>query len=173
MGRAKKHTPVKLIIGFIFKEGKILKKAKSLLEKRFGKIDFESSEMPFIHTDYYEREFGKHLLKKFISFGKLISSADLAKIKTFTNSLEKKLSLKGMRLINIDPGYLSLSKIILATTKDYKHRIYLKDGIYAEVTLFYQNKIFQPWGWTYPDYKTAEYSAIFKQIRDIYAREIK
>ena len=77
------------------------------------------------------------------------------------------------RIINIDPGYLDLSKLILASTKDYKHRIYLTKGIYAEVTLFYQDKTFCPWEWTYPDYKTGEYIEIFNRIRQIYAEQIK
>ncbi|MFA5410336.1 MAG: DUF4416 family protein [Candidatus Omnitrophota bacterium] len=173
MGSIKRHPPVKLIVGFIFKESQVEEKAKGLLEKRFGKIDFESPCLAFTHTDYYEKEFGSGLKKKFISFKKLIAPDDLAGIKKTTNQIEKRLSRRQSRLINIDPGYLDLSKLILATTKDYKHRIYLKDGIYAEATLFYQNKTFTPWDWTYPDYKQAEYLAIFEQIRDIYKRQIE
>lgn len=173
MGAIKKHQPVKLVVGFIFKEEDVLNKAESFLEKRFGKIDFESQTFPFSHTDYYEKELGKDLKRGFISFKKLISPQDLPKIKITTNKIEKKLSNAQSRLINIDPGYLDLSKLILASTKDYKHRIYLSKGIYAEVTLFYQNKTFNSWEWTYPDYKTPEYLAIFNQIRDIYARQIK
>lgn len=163
----------KLIIGFIFKEEAALNKAKSILQKRFGKIDFESQTLAFNHTTYYEKEFGKDLKRRFISFKKLISPSDLPEIKIYTNRVEKKLSSGLSRLINIDPGYLDLAKLILASTKDYKHRIYLERGIYAEVTLFYENKSYRPWEWTYPDYKSSEYIAIFNQIRDIYARQIK
>jgi hypothetical protein len=173
MGKANKHPPVKLIIGFIFREVKFLKKATAFLEKRFGKIDFESGILPFIHTDYYEKELGTELKRKFISFYRLIEPSALPKIKIISNRLEKKLSFKQRRFINIDPGYVDLAKLILATTKDYRHRIYLKSGIYLEVTLFYQDKTFRPWEWTYPDYKTPEYIAIFNQIREIYARQIK
>lgn len=173
MGTIKKHPPVKLIIGFIFKEENIIDKAKSLLEERFGKIDFISQTLPFRHTDYYENEFGKNLFRKFISFKKLIQPSILPKIKIITNRIEKKLSSHTRRQINIDPGYLGLAKLVLATTKDYKHRIYLNQGIYAEITLFYQDKTFKSWEWTYPDYKTPEYIAIFNRIRDIYAEQIK
>lgn len=173
MGDAKKHPPVKLIIGFIFKEEKVIDKAKGLLERRFGKIDFESQTLPFTHTDYYENEFGKDLRRRFISFKKLILAENLPKIKIITNLTEKKLSSHTRRQINIDPGYLSLAKLILASTKDYKHRIYLNRGIYAEITLFYQDKTFNSLEWTYPDYKTPEYIAIFNSIRDIYAEQIK
>lgn len=164
---------MKLIIGFIFKNEKVIERAKLLLKKRFGEIDFESETLDFKHTDYYCAEFGQDLKRRFISFKKLISPEDLPETKIATNKIEEKLSFKGSRLINIDPGYLDLAKLILASTKDYKHRIYLNQGIFAEVTLFYQNKTFKPWEWTYPDYQTDEYIAIFNQIRGIYATQIK
>lgn len=173
MGKVKTHKPVRLFIGFIFKDFDILNKADGYLRKHFGEKDFESQTLPFIHTDYYENEFGKNLLKKFISFKRLIKPEALSRIKIFTNELEKRLSFCSSRRINIDPGYLDLSKVVLATTKDYTHRLYLKKGIYAEVTLFCQDKIFKPWAWTYPDYKSAEYIAIFNQLRKIYAEQIK
>jgi len=173
MGQIKKNPPVKLIIGFIFKEAKSLEGAEAVLSRRFGEIDFSSRAMPFIHTDYYEKEFGHGLSRAFVSFKKLILPEDLAEIKTFTNKAELKFSAGASRLINIDPGYLDQAKLVLASTKDFKHRIYLKKGIFAEITLFYAEKTFQPWEWTYPDYKTPEYITIFNQIRDIYARQIK
>jgi len=168
------NNKVKLIIGFIFKENEFYLKAINPLTRHFGNIDFESREIPFNHTQYYQKEFGKNLKRKFISFAKLIPPEKLAKIKALTNIIEKKLSSKGdLRRINIDPGYLDLAKVVLATTKDYKHRIYLNSGIYAEVTLFYRNKSFNPWEWTYPDYRTAEYLEIFNKIRQIYAQNTK
>lgn len=173
MGSIKRHKAVKLIIGLIFKEDCVFKKTKIILERRFGKADFESKTLPFTHSSYYEKEFGKALKRRFISFKKLILPEDLAKIKIITNKIEKKLTNKALRLINIDSGYLALAKLIMASTKDYTHRIYLNQGIYAEVTLFYQDKTFKPWAWTYPDYKTSEYITIFNQIRDIYIKQIK
>ncbi len=173
MGKIKKHLAVKLFSGFIFKEKSILPRTVSFLEKKFGRIDFESPILPFTHTDYYEKEFGKGLKKKFISFKKLIHPEYLPEIKIATNKIEQKLSRAGLRLINIDPGYLDTAKVILATTKDYRHRIYFNKGIYAEVTLFYENKDFKAWEWTYPDYKTADYTAVFNRIREIYVAQIK
>lgn len=173
MGQPKKHLPAKLIIGFIFKKEEILKKAEVILEKQFGKIDFASLSLPFNHTNYYGKELGKDLKRNFVSFKKLINPASLAKIKIATNKIERNLSKGAKRTINIDPGYLDLAKLILASTKDYKHRIYLNKGIFLEVTLFYQDKTFQAWDWTYSDYRTGEYIAIFNQIRTIYARQIK
>ena len=173
MGIRKIHPPVKLIVGFIFKEEVILEKTKSILKRYFGPIDFTSQILSFSHTRYYEAEFGQDLKRQFISFKRLILPQKLARIKIITNRIEKKLSYYNKRLINIDPGYLSLSKLVLASTKDYKHRIYLNHGMYAEVTLFYQNKTFQAWEWTYPDYKTQEYISIFNKIREIYQAQIK
>lgn len=173
MGIAKIPKPVKLIIGFIFKEEKLFYKYKRILERKFGKTDFESQTLPFRHTDYYEKEFGRELKRKFVSFKKLIPASALPKIKVFTNAIEKKSAKNGSRIINIDPGCLSMAKVILASTKDYRHRIYLDLGIYAEVTLFYQDKGFRHWEWTYPDYKDTEYLNIFNRIREIYAQQTK
>jgi hypothetical protein len=173
MGTIKKHFPVKLVIGLIFKDNKIYVKAKSLLERKFGPIDFESQTLDFSHTDYYEKEFGKGLKRAFVSFKKLISPDQLPAVKTITNHFEARLSRNTLRRINIDPGYLELSKFVLATTKDYKHRIYLRTGIYAEITLFYRRGSFCPWEWTYPDYRTDAYIKIFNKIRQIYVEQIK
>lgn len=164
---------VKLVVGFIFQKESILSQAESILVKCFGKIDFASPILPFTHTAYYEKEFDKDLKRKFIGFQKLIPPQQLSKIKITTNKIEERLSGLRGRLINIDPGYLNLAKLILASTKDYKHRVYLNNGIYAEVTLFYQDKSFRFWEWTYPDYKTIGYIEIFNQIRKIYAQQIK
>jgi hypothetical protein len=173
MGKIKKSAPVKLIVGLIFKKQDAFIQAKKILERQFGGIDFESKLLDFNHTDYYEKEFGKGLKRKFLSFEKLILPEALAKIKVQTNKIEERLSKRKIRQINLDPGYLDLARLVLASTKDYKHRLYLQCGIYAEVTLYYQGKKFQAWEWTYPDYKTKEYLAIFNQIRESYVRQIK
>jgi len=173
MGKAERHQPVKLITGFIFKEEPILKQAKIILKNKFGVIDYESPVLEFTHTDYYEKEFGAYLKRAFVSFKKLIPPESISRIKIITNRIEEKLSHQGRRMVNIDPGYLDLSKLVLATTKDYSHRIYLSEGIYAEVTLYYRDKGFKPFAWTYPDYKTAEYATIFNQIRQIYYEQIR
>ncbi|MFA5156269.1 MAG: DUF4416 family protein [Candidatus Omnitrophota bacterium] len=171
MGRIKNPSPVKLIAGFIFQNKNTFTNAKACLLRQFGKADFESPRLAFNYTDYYKKEIGDGLYRKFLSFEKLIDPSKLAEIKIFANRIEKKFSKDGCRRINIDPGYLDLAKLVLATTKDYSHRIYLKKGIYAEITLSYQGKDFRPLPWTYPDYQTAEYIRIFNQIRGLYARQ--
>ena len=171
MGKVKKPNPVKLVVGLIFKEEPALNKAELILKNKFGSFDYESIILPFNFTDYYEAEFGQGLKKKFLSFSKLIHPQELAKIKLFTNKIENKLSRNGLRLVNIDPGYLDSAKYILATTKDYIHRIYLDKGIFAEITLYFRNNAFLPGEWTYRDYKTKEYADILINIREIYGKQ--
>lgn len=147
-------------------------RADSALRRHFGAIDFSSGIIPFKYTDYYEGEFGKGLSRAFVCFSKLIAPEKLSAIKLFTNALEQKFSRDSRRLINIDPGYVDMAKLVLATTKDYAHRIYLGRGIFAEITLRFKEKSFVPPEWTYPDYKTADYIGIFNRIRGLYAAQI-
>ncbi len=170
MGTIMKVSPVKLITGIIFKDEDLRIEAEKILRKRFGQLDFESEIMDFDYTDHYEKEMGKKLSRKFISFKRLIKPERLAGIKRFTNSLESRFSSGGRRKINLDPGYLDANKLVLATTKDWGHRIYLRKGIYAEVTLYFQNKTFKSWEWTYPDYRGEAYIRIFNALRKDYLK---
>ena len=171
MGQIKLCAPVKLIIGFIFKEETAFQKARQRLLSKYGAIDFESDTFSFAATSYYEKELGAGLFRKFVSFTKLISPLDLSAIKIFTNALEQRYAVNGLRTINIDPGYLNLARLVLASTKDFSHRIYLGKGIFGEITLIFKDKSFQHLDWTYPDYRSQEYISIFHQIRKIYFRQ--
>jgi len=173
MGIIRDVHPVKLVTGFIFKEESVLAKAESALKRAFGDTDYQSPHLAFDLTDYYAAEFGTGLKRKFISFRKLIPAGKLADIKALSNRIEKRLSPEKRRLINIDPGYLDMAKLVLASTKDYRHRIYLEKGIFAEITLSYRKKSFAPWEWTYPDYASAAYIKVFNQIRELYASQIQ
>lgn len=169
MGIIKQKEKVQLIIGILSADKLIIEKAVQRLSEQYGLLDYESEFIDFIFTDYYETEMGKNLLRKFISFKKLINPEILPDIKIFTNKLEEKfLTTEGKRLINLDPGYITLGKLVLATTKNQQHRIYLRNGIFAEVTLRYTNKTFTNWEWTYPDYRTKKYVDIFNHIRELY-----
>jgi hypothetical protein len=173
MGKISAQKPVKLITGFIFKDPQYYCKSKDLLASKFGSLDFESADIPFNLTDYYASEFGRPLTRKFLSFKKLIPAQNLPEIKAYTNRLEERLSCRGKRQVNLDPGYLDLAKLILASTKDYAHRIYLGKGIFSEITLYFKDGSFTPWEWTYPDYRSAVYIEIFNKIRQAYAQELK
>ena len=174
MAEAEKPSQVKLIIGAIFASEGILIEAKVRLEKKFGPVDFQSSFMPFNCTKYYEKAMGPALLRQFLSFQRLINPRQLSAIKLYTNRLEKGLSCtkdRPSRTINLDPGYISASKLVLATCKNYAHRIYLDKGIFAEVTLHFRSGTFTPWPWTYPDYKSKDYIQGFNMIRGMYLKQ--
>jgi len=171
LGKVRKYNQrVKLIIGFIYKDEAIFIKARDRLIKRFGRIDFQSEAIDFNYTDYYEKEMGASLKRRFVSFFKLIHIQDLYRIKLCTNRIEARFLMRNGRQVNLDPGYLDLAKLVLASTKDYAHRIYLRKGIFAEVTLNYRNNSFASNDWTYPDYRTKEYIEVFNKIRMLYAR---
>lgn len=168
MGESRQPEKVKLVIGLLFKDAAVYIKTRKDLVRAFGRIDFESEELDFIHSSYYADEMGEGLKRKFFSFERLSELKKIYTVKVKTNLLEKKYSKDGKRTINIDPGYLNLSKLVLFSTKDYTHRLYLGDGIFAEVTLFYKDNTYNAWPWTYPDYKSSEYLKIFGCIRQIY-----
>jgi hypothetical protein len=169
LGKVRKYSQVKLIFGFIYRDEAIFIRARNKLRLAFGKIDFESGALDFNCTDYYKQEMGNGLKRRFISFSRLIPMSELYRIKLYANRLESKFLISRRRLINIDPGYLDKAKLILASTKDYAHRIYLNKGIFAEVALSYRGNSFSVNDWSYPDYRSKEYIDIFNQIRALYA----
>jgi hypothetical protein len=175
MGEIKKHYPVKLIVGMITPDPDLFSSVEEILKQRFGIMDFYSDIMPFDFTKYYIKEMGENLLRKFIGFEKLILPEELVEIKYFTNDIEKEFLLDGSskRRINLDPGYITPAKLILASTKDHIHRIYLRDGIYAEITLQMEGGTFRPWQWTYPDYRSEGYIKIFNEIRELYMQQLR
>ncbi len=162
---------VKLIVGLLGGDEDLLRRARQLLVKRLGPVDLESDTWPFDQTDYYETEMGPELKRRFLSFERRIRPDMLAEIKRDTNGLEAKIAeeclVEGIpRPVNIDPGYLDLGKLVLATTKDRSHRIYIGQRTFAEVTLHFTQGKWQTWPWTYPDYHRPEYHAFFVQVRE-------
>ena len=172
MGISRRPDKVKLVIGLFFTDVEKYYFVKNRLTKLFGEVDFESEFLDFKLTSYYEKEMGYCLKRVILSFKRLRDLKDIGNVKIRTNRIEKQHSKAGKRTINIDPGYLDLAKLVLFSTKDYTHRIYLDKGIYAEGTLFYKDNAFNPWPWTYPDYKSAEYLNIFGSIRQVYKEQM-
>ncbi|MFH1774746.1 MAG: DUF4416 family protein [Methanobacteriota archaeon] len=144
----------KLFAAIMYSGEEAYKKAIEELVKKFGAIDGESEVFAFDFTDYYAEEMGQKLFKKFLSFREPIKQEELADIKLFTNELEKKFSVEGKRQVNIDPGYVTALNLVLATKKESQHRIYLRDGVFAEATLAFKKNGCIYFDWTYPDYKT-------------------
>jgi hypothetical protein len=176
MGQICVPGPVKLFVGMIAQRVDLFEIAQNEMSARFGPIDASSDVMPFDFTDYYEREMGAGLVRKFAVFDKLMNPKELVSAKLFTNEIERRISEQGgsgRRLINLDPGYITPSKLVLASTKDYSHRIYLGDCIFGEVTLYYANKRFNSWPWTYPDYKTDGYCRFFDEVRKRYMEKLR
>ncbi len=173
MGVAKEHRPVKLIVGMFTRREELFDTARTELSKAYGAADHISPVWPFDFTSYYAEEFGKDLLRQFVTFSELIDPNKLPEIKLSTNRLEQELVSEGKRQINLDPGYIDLSKLILATTKNHQHRIYLGQGIFAEVTLRFTRKSFRPWEWTYPDYRTDHHIEFFNQVRQTYLEQLR
>jgi hypothetical protein len=153
MSLPKEAAPAKLVIGLLFCDSSIQDRVLKALQDRFGPMDFLSDARPFTFTGYYEREMGSGILRQTAAFVSLTPPEGLREIKLFTNSLEAGLSVDGRRRVNIDPGLLSEERFILATGKNYTHRIYLGQGIYADLTLIYQKGAFQVLPWTYPDHR--------------------
>lgn len=180
MSKPKEPALVKLIISLITPDNGIvnvkgiIKPVLKKMEDRFGSIDILSKRLDFSHTDYYEDEMGKGLFRKIVSFEKLIKPDSLSDIKLFTNGVEDKyLKEDGKRIINIDPGYISLEKMVLASCKNFSHRIYLKKGVYADLTLIYRTGGFQPLEWTFPDYAEDSMRKLLKEIRQRYAYQLQ
>jgi len=164
---------VKLIAGLLFSEREILSAALATLTGEYGITDFISAARPFLYTDYYCPEMGSKLERIFVSFADLIQPESLPSIKLRTNEIETAFAQSGGRRINIDPGYISPAHLILATGKGYAHRPYLRDGIYADLTLIYSEKSFQALPWTYPDYGEKESREMFKRIRASFIEQFK
>ncbi|MBP1696978.1 MAG: putative GTP-binding protein [Deltaproteobacteria bacterium] len=174
MGKPKEPEPAKLFMSLIAMEDDIFHQGVKDLRSAFGEADRISERLPFDLTDYYTPEMGKALFRHFITFERLIPIPILPDIKQATNRLEEKIAAPdGKRRINIDPGYMCLEHVILATTKGYTHRPYLRDGIYADLTLIYRHKSFQPLEWTYPDYRQEGVIALFNQFRKEYLEDLR
>jgi hypothetical protein len=174
VGKPTEPNPAKLFMSIIVSEEGIFSQGMEDLRLNFGEIDSTSEKFPFNLTDYYTKEMGPFLFRRFITFERLIFIPLLPDIKQRTNRLEEKYaSPDGNRRVNIDPGYLCLEHVILATTKGYTHRPYLRDGIYADITLIYRDKSYQPLEWTYPDYRQNQIIGLFNQFRKKYAEDLK
>jgi hypothetical protein len=160
--------PAKLVIGLIVNERRMLAAVAAELLSAFGCVDLVSSWLPFEYTQYYAPEMGSPLFRRVLAFKNLIQQEELADIKIITNRLEEKFLHNGKRKINIDPGYLLHERFVLASGKNFSHRIYIGRGIYADLTLIYQGGVFQRLPWTYPDYADRPMLSFLERVRDKY-----
>jgi len=164
---------VKLVFSLFSSDKLLIDEVVNKLEEVFGPTDWISPWLFFDRTRYYEREMGWPLHRRFISFKKLIRPEDIVDIKLRAVGLENAYLRDGNRRINIDPGYISLERLILATGKNYTHRIYLSKGIYADLTLVFNKGSFRPLAWTYMDYSDPVIIAYFNDERERYKRQLR
>lgn len=167
MGQVRHPDRVLLFVGTLYCDESVFHNAHDLLQKHFGETLLVSHPIPWDYSTYYHHEIGSPLFRQFLFFKTLIDPGYLAEIKLKTNAIEDILSHEGKRRINLDPGYLTLSKIVLASTKNYAHRIYLGKGIYGEVTLIYKGGTYVPHMFSYRDYQDKKYIELFMSAREM------
>lgn len=165
--------PAKLFVSVIAGSAEHIVKVLSRLTGRYGILDFVSALLAFDYTDYYYAEMGQPLFRRFASFDGLIPQGDLAQIKVQTNLLETEQSAGRNRRVNIDPGYLLAERLVLASGKNYAHRIYLSRGIYADLTLIYRDRDYRPLAWTYPDYAELKVRNWLRALRHKYLLQLR
>jgi hypothetical protein len=177
MSNPRTPDPLLLVVAAFSRHESALEWARARLEESFGPVERMSPVFDFDQTSYYEPTMGPGLRKRFLVFRDLVPPERLAAIKLATNDLEEDLARTGPyrepRPLNLDPGLLTLGKFMLATTKDKDHRIYLRDGIYAEVTLRFTAGAFEPWTWTYADYREAAVRAFLNEAREYYRSRLR
>jgi hypothetical protein len=157
MSQPREPYPAKLIIRFLFSDPGAQRQALNALVSDFGPMDFLSMSGAFPYTTYYDNEMGKGIHRQTAGFLNVVAPESLPDVKLRANAIEASLSCDGKRQVNIDPGFLSAERFVLATGKNFTHRVYLRDGIYADLTLVYQKGAYRPLLWTYPDYREPEF----------------
>ena len=169
--------PVKLIIGILAADQTALAAAIESINNHIGPIDLASDVWPFTQTDYYKNETGPNILRQFVAIDSLLDPGNLADIKHATNLIEQRLacSLKSPhpRPVNLDPGIIEPSKLVLATTKNYSHRVYIGNKMFAEVTLIYEKNAWRHFDYTYPDYREPRYHDFFSKVRNRLMEQLK
>ena len=160
--------PAFIFTAVLFSPGVDTKKVINELQTKIGDILVSSREVAFVWSDYYEPEMGKDLNRIFVVYKDVVQRDKIVKIKRITDEIEKEYSRNGKRTVNIDPGLLCLENLVLATNKPFFHRIYLTDGVYAEVTMFYRGGSFTPVEyWTYPEYRATPVLDFFNKSREL------
>lgn len=172
MGKIRVPELVTPIASVFTSEEELFESVRGALAKRLGSCIYTSVVMPFDHTDYYTTEMGQNLKRCIFAFEELIDPSKLPALKGWSNYLEQDWAVDSQRRVNIDVGYISLGKLVLATTKNHSHRLYLGEGIYGEVTLCFVRGHFEPWPWTYPDYASPKYRKIFDEIRELHRKKL-
>ncbi len=177
MGQPAPHPPVPFLLAAVSRYEDALQWAAQQSAAAWGPIADRSEAFAFTETDYYQSTMGSGLLKQFLVFERPMPPEQLIDVKLQTNAWEEEYARASAwpepRPLNLDPGYLTAAKLVLASTKDHSHRLYLGRGIYAEVTLYFRGGRWQPREWTYPDYRRDDFQAFFSRVRDDWQRRTR
>ena len=173
MSTPNESDKVKLFTSIFSAEKELINRVIEQLITLFGEPDTISPWLLFDRTRYYEREMGWPLNRRFVVFRNLIAPEEIVETKLRTNRIESSYSSDGNRQVNIDPGYISLERLVLATGKNYTHRIYLSQGIYADLTLVFNKGTFKPLEWTYRDYSDPDSIGFFNDEREKYKNQLR
>jgi hypothetical protein len=173
MGTIKTPSPVQFFASIIFNDSGILSHVMEELSRAIGPIEETTDQMAFSQSDYYAPEMGDRLMRCFVLFQPLTPREQLVEIKRVTNGIEERHGREGRRQVNIDPGYIALEHVVLATTKGYSHRVYLGRGIFADLTLMYENGTYRSLPWTYPDYAGDAITPLMNRWREHYKRMLR
>jgi Domain of unknown function (DUF4416) len=177
MGQPTPHSPAMLLLAAFSRYDEALQWAMQQAEQRWGAIELPSPAFEFSETEYYTSTMGPALKKMFFAFQQPFDPADLVNVKLLTNTWEDEYAALArhpeQRPLNLDPGYITLGKLILASTKDFAHRIYLNRGIYAEVTLFYKHHRWQHHDCTFADYRREDYQRFFSLCRETLHKRLR
>ncbi|MBA4394257.1 MAG: DUF4416 domain-containing protein [Desulfobacca sp.] len=172
LSKPKEPLPAKLVISLIYRERSAAQAGWKVIEKTWGPLDFLSEVRPFDYTSYYDKEMGRPLYRRWATFRDLVFQDRLADIKWQALDIEKQWVSDQRRQLNLDPGLITAERLVLATGKNFSHRIYLGKGIFGDLTLLFFKGSYQPLPWTYPDYRDEQSLWMFNKIREKYLREI-
>jgi len=173
MTSPKPVRPVKLLVAILYREKQALMQATDALSRHWGEIDFAGTDHAFDMTDYYKAEMGEGLVRRLVSFSRLVPPESIRGAKLICNEIEERLMGKGGRRANLDIGYLDHHKVVLASVKGAGHKIHLGDGVWADLVGRYRDGRYQPFDWTFPDFSDGRYDDELASIRKMYLHESK
>lgn len=173
MAKPQMVDPVKLLVAILWVDAEALGKALRSLSDEWGKIDFSGSDRPFDATDYYVPEMGTGIRRRLVAFARLVAPEDIRHAKLICNEIEDRLADADGRRVNLDIGYLDRSKIVLASVKFAGQKIHLGGGVYADMIARYQQGRYEPFEWTFPDFRDGRYDEELAKIRRNYLDQLR